>query len=149
PEPIDLQTLDAPHFPPVLDLFRVEWERAAWQHAGRPEDEARAKADLLRWRLHALVAELSGALAHHYEAVRARPDLPNTRTALGAALLRERRAGEAVEQLSLALTADPLDSETARNLYHALGETDDSPGQLRLARERRLLARAAPQLFPP
>jgi hypothetical protein len=48
--------LDAGHFPTAFDLFRVEWERAAWKHAGDPAAEARAKRDVLRWRLHALLA---------------------------------------------------------------------------------------------
>src|SRR5205085_7392513 len=32
--------LDAPHFPAGFDFFRVEWERAAWSNAGRPDAEA-------------------------------------------------------------------------------------------------------------
>jgi hypothetical protein len=51
--------LDAGHFPPGFDAFRVEWERAGWDNAGAPETEAAAKAVLLRWRLHALLADLS------------------------------------------------------------------------------------------
>ena len=43
--------LDAGPFPPGFDLFRVEWERAAWAHAGDPNAEAAAKVSLLRWRL--------------------------------------------------------------------------------------------------
>ena len=61
----------------------MEWERAAWQNAGDPRAEARAKADLLRWRLHALLAEMTGDLAQHHEAVLARPDLGGTQAALG------------------------------------------------------------------
>ena len=70
-----------------FDLFHVEWERAAWDNAGRPADEGRAKHTLLRWRLHTLLAQWTGELTHAYEAAFLRPDLPATRTALGMALL--------------------------------------------------------------
>jgi hypothetical protein len=33
---VDPDGLDGGHFPPGFDLFRVEWERAAWAHADRP-----------------------------------------------------------------------------------------------------------------
>ena len=56
--------LDAPHFPPGFDTFRVEWERAAWANPGNPEAEASDKMRLLRWRLHVLLADQSGDLAH-------------------------------------------------------------------------------------
>src|SRR5262249_52849884 len=61
---LDALALDAGHFPPVFDHFRVEWDRAAWAHAGDPPAEALAKRNLLRWRLHLLLAELTGDLAH-------------------------------------------------------------------------------------
>jgi hypothetical protein len=38
------EQLDAAHFPPGFDLFRVEWERAAWRNAGRPRQEVRDKS---------------------------------------------------------------------------------------------------------
>ena len=77
------ETLDAPHFPPDFDHFRVGWERAAWENSGRPAAEARAKHTLLRWRLHTLLAELTGELVHYHAAALARPGLPLTRAALG------------------------------------------------------------------
>jgi hypothetical protein len=46
--------------PPRFDLFRVEWERAGWSHAGQRDAEAGAKRDLLRWRLHAALADWTG-----------------------------------------------------------------------------------------
>jgi tetratricopeptide (TPR) repeat protein len=55
--------LDAGRFPPGLDPFRREWERAAWANAGRPAAEAVAKVRLLRGRLHALLDEVTGGLA--------------------------------------------------------------------------------------
>src|SRR5262249_13127328 len=42
--------LDCGHFPPSWSVLRVEWQRAAWVHAGRPAEEAEAKCALLRWR---------------------------------------------------------------------------------------------------
>ena len=58
-----------------------------------PTAEARAKADLLRWRLHGLLGELTGDLAHYREAALARPDLAPGLAALGCALGRAGRAG--------------------------------------------------------
>jgi GT2 family glycosyltransferase/tetratricopeptide (TPR) repeat protein len=141
-----LPGLDDCHFPPAFDHFRVEWERAAWANPGHRAAEVNAKRDLLRWRLHALLAELTGELAHHYEAVGARPDLAPTRAALGCALGRAGRPGPAVPHLRQAVRAVPFDSAAARALFHALGESGDVRGQRVLARDRRLLARAAPQL---
>jgi len=56
--------LDSTHFPIGFDLFRVEWERAAWANAGRRMLEIRAKLDLIRWRLHSLLASLTGNVTH-------------------------------------------------------------------------------------
>jgi tetratricopeptide (TPR) repeat protein len=134
--------LDAGHFPPAFDLFRVEWERAAWANAGRPAAEARAKQELVRRRLHTLLADLTGELSHYHEAAVARPDLATTRAALGCALGRLGRPAEAVPHLSFAVEEDPFDTPAARALSAALGEVGDVEGQKRLAHERRLLNRA-------
>jgi hypothetical protein len=58
------EALEAPPYPGTFGVLRVEWERAAWQNAGRPAGEQAAKRELLRWRLHTLLAELTGDLAH-------------------------------------------------------------------------------------
>src|SRR5262249_50405005 len=137
--------LDAGHFPPAFDLFRVEWERAAWARAGSPVAQTCAKRDLLRWRLHALLAGLTGDLTHYYEAAAARPDLPSTQAGLGCALARARRLPEAASHLRQATAADPFDADAVRALFHVLGEAGDGDGQRRLARDRRLLHQAAPQ----
>jgi GT2 family glycosyltransferase/tetratricopeptide (TPR) repeat protein len=139
---------EAGHFPPAFDLFRVEWERAAWAHAGDPTGESRAKAALRRWRLHALLSDLTGELRHYYEAVLARPDLPSTRAALGCALGRAGQVAEALPHLRFAVAQDPFDRGAARALGHVLGQAGDADGFRRLARDRRLLARAAPQVVP-
>jgi GT2 family glycosyltransferase len=140
--PLDL---DAGHFPPGFDPFRVEWERAAWANAGRPAAEAPAKRQLLRWRLHDLLAGLTGEPAHAYEAALACPDLPAAAAELGATLALRGRDAEAVPHLRRALAGNPFDQAAARALFKALGAAGDADGQRRLARERRLLAAAAPQ----
>src|ERR671923_3096500 len=98
------------------DFFRVEWEQAGWQHPGDPQGETPAKQQLVRWRLHGILADLTGELPHYCEAVVARPDLPTSRAALGCALGRNRQAGEAVEHLRQAVQANPLDLAAARAL---------------------------------
>jgi GT2 family glycosyltransferase/predicted Zn-dependent protease len=142
------ETVESGHFPPAFDTFRVEWERAAWAHAGQPDREIQAKRALLRWRLHTLLADLTGLLGHRFEAVLARPDLPGARSALGCALVRAKHPAEALSHLARAVADNPFDLEAARALFQALGETGDGVGQCRLADDRRLLARAAPQAVP-
>jgi GT2 family glycosyltransferase/tetratricopeptide (TPR) repeat protein len=137
--------LNAAHFPPAFDLFRVEWERAAWAHAGSPKAEAQAKRELLRWRLHALLADMTSDLTHYHEAAAARPDLPTTQAALGCALARARHLPEAAAHLRQAVAANPFDADAARALFHVLGEAGDADGQRLLARDRRLLQQAATQ----
>lgn len=137
----NLAPLTDPHFPPAFDVFRVEWERAAWQNAGQPWAEHRDKRQLIRWRLHTLLADLTGDLHHFYEASIARPDLPITRAVLGCALARVGRAADAVPHLRRALADNPLDLQAGRALFQVLGDAGDGLGQRRLAAERRALAR--------
>jgi tetratricopeptide (TPR) repeat protein len=146
PRPADLE---GGHFPPAFDHFRVEWECCAWQNAGRPGAEARAKCELLRWRLHSLLGELTGDLHHLHEAVLARPDLPPGRAALGLALERAGRADEALPHLLQAVAGAPLDAAAARALHRALLRAGDPEAAARLAHERLLLARAAPEAVAP
>src|SRR5262249_10445401 len=61
---------------------------------------------------------------------------------------RARRFPEAVAHLRQAVADNPFDADAARPLYQALGQVGDTDGQRRLARDRRLLARAAPQVVP-
>jgi GT2 family glycosyltransferase/tetratricopeptide (TPR) repeat protein len=140
--------LDGGPFPPGFGLFRVEWERAAWAQAGDPAGEQHAKLGLIRWRLHGLLAELTRDLPDAYEAVLARPDLPSSRALLGFALARHGRPAEAATHLRQALRANPFDRAAARACFQALGAADDGRGQRRLACDRRLLHRAAPQAVP-
>lgn len=142
---LDRAVLDAVHFPPAFDHFRVEWERAAWSHAGDPGAESAVKADLLRWRLRTLLAELTGDLVHYYEAVSARPDLPVTQASLGCALARSGHVQEALPHLRRAVDGNPLDVHAARALYQALRDTQNKRAQEQFAAERRRLAKAVPQ----
>jgi len=137
--------MDGPHFPTGFDFFRVEWERAGWMYAGLPAREAQAKLRLVKWRLSLLLAELTGDVAYGYEAVLARPDLPVSRAMLGVNLLKAGRAAESIEHLRQAAHADPFDNQAARLLFQAYGAAQRGLDQRRLARERRLLLRAAPQ----
>jgi len=140
--------MDAIHLPLAYDFFRVEWERAAWSHAGRPPQEAAAKLQLLRWRLHMLLAESTKQMHHYYEAGIARPDLPITQAALGGALARAGKTTEAATHLRQAVVDSPFDTTVPRVLFNVLGKAGDRIGQRRLARDRRLLSQAAPCVVP-
>jgi len=131
-----------------FDLFHVEWERAAWDNAGRPADEARAKHTLLRWRLHTLLAQWTGELTHAYEAAFLRPDLPMTRAALGAALLRANHPSEALDHLRLAVAGNPLDRAAARARFQAMNAVGDGEGQRQFIDDQRCLWQACPSLVP-
>src|SRR5207249_4308600 len=145
---LPLSGFDAGIFPFGFDVFRVEWERCAWQHAGRPAQEAAAKCRLLRWRLHSLLAEWTRDIAHAYEAALTRPDLPAAQALLGEALAAVKRPAEAIPHLKQALAGNPFDLQTSRLLFQTLGDAGDGLGQRRLAEERRLLAKAAPEAVP-
>jgi tetratricopeptide (TPR) repeat protein len=135
-------------YPLGFDAFRMEWERAAWEHAGRPADEVRAKQALIGWRLHSLLADLTGDLRHYYEAVLCRPDLPMARAALGCALARGGRFGEAVGHLRLAVAGNPFDQQAARALGGVLNQLNLVGERDRFLESRRLLAEAAPLAVP-
>jgi glycosyltransferase involved in cell wall biosynthesis/tetratricopeptide (TPR) repeat protein len=139
---------DLPHFPLQYDFFRVEWERAAWEHPGDPAAELRAKHALLRWRCHALLADLTGELSHFHEAVLARPDLPVTRAALGCALGRAGKPRLAVPHLRRAVEGNPFDLAAARALWQALQDAGDPTAAEEVAARYRLLHRAAPAVVP-
>jgi tetratricopeptide (TPR) repeat protein len=126
---------DGPHFPLQFDLFRVEWERAAWENAGDSRAEVAAKLHLVRWRLSTILGELTGELAYYYEAAMARPDLPVTRAALGCALARAGKHAEAVPHLRYAVAGNPFDKAAARALYQVLGLTGQAVEQRRASPE--------------
>jgi GT2 family glycosyltransferase len=133
----------------AFDPFHVEWEQAAWRAAGDPTLEARHKRDLMLWKLHGMLANNSGELSHYYEAALRRPEAPHTRAALGDALVKAGHPEEAAEHWRRALAVNPLDRDMARAFYHVLGSVEDIDERRRLIEDRRLLARALPQLVPP
>ena len=127
----------------------VEWERAAWLHAGDPAGEIAAKRALVRWRLHALLAELTDDIAHFEAAVAAGPDLPSSHAALGCAVARAGRLAEALPHLRRAVADQPFDAAAARALFQVLADLGRSEEGQELISERRLLAKAAPQVVRP
>ena len=145
---LDAASLEGMPLCQAFDPFHVEWERAAWAAAGDAAAEARAKRALILWKLHGVLAAWTGELPHHYEAALRRPELAAGRAALGKALARADRAGEASEHLRQALEDNPLDREAARAHFQILGTANDVEGRRRLAEDRRLLARAMPQVAP-
>lgn len=99
---------------------------------------------MLRWKLHFTLATLPGDLVHYHEAALARPDLPETRTALGCALARAGRPADALPHLRAAHAADPFDPDTARALYQCLADLGHEIGMRAFAKERRALHAVAP-----
>jgi hypothetical protein len=138
---------DALPFPPDFGLVRVEWERAAWRHAGDRAAEVAAKARLLRWRLHTLLGRLrQEEPEHHGRAAALLPDVPSSQAAHGCALARAGHLEQAEPLLRRELAANLLDAEAARahfRLLRELGQHDDAD---RLAAQRRRLTRVAPHL---
>jgi GT2 family glycosyltransferase len=141
--------LDAGLFALGYGELRVEWERAAWLHAGNPQAEGAAKGRLLRWRLHLLAAQGTEELSHAYEAVLARPDLAPGQALLGHLLSKQQQPARARAHFREALAARPFDLDLGRALFQALGNAGDGEGQRRLARDWRLLRQAAPELIAP
>src|SRR5450755_3628599 len=82
-----------------IDEFGIAWERAGMRHAGCPEAEAAAKKALVRWRLHQLLSDLTGATSHFFEAALANPESCSTRAALGSALARAGKVDAAIAHL--------------------------------------------------
>jgi glycosyltransferase involved in cell wall biosynthesis len=139
--------LDWFSFPPTFDTFRIEWERSAWSRAGDPGGEAKAKYGLLQWKLHGLVARLSGELPSAYEQTLARTDLPSSWVNLASQLQRAGQPQQAAFHLHRALELDPFDPVAARTLSQ-LHQTTQPALHAALADERRELSRIAPQLVP-
>jgi hypothetical protein len=141
---------DEPPDPRVTPLFRIEWERAGWEYAGRPQAEAQAKRRLLRWGLHMLLSRIPGASPEQSQlASMARSDLPTTQGALAAACYRIMRHPDAIAAFWQELSVNPLDNEAARGLVQVLAEFGDFPSLALLAERRRLLSSVAATDVPP
>ncbi len=139
---------DCPHYPAGFDVFRVEWERCAWMHAGDPLSELTHKRVLIRWRLHGLLGDLTGDLAHYEAHAAARRDLPTGRAALGCALARSKNLELAIPHLRAAIEGNPFDVQAARASYQCLRDAGQPDRASRFAESRRRLASAAPNLVP-
>jgi glycosyltransferase involved in cell wall biosynthesis len=135
-------------YPVRFDHLRVGWERAAYDHPGDPTAEGAAKVALLRGRVAAALAELTGEPAAYRLAADAGPHIPAARAALGCALARAGHLTEGIEYLRFAVENDPFDAPAARALEAALAAAGDAAGVAELRRSRELLARAAPGLAP-
>lgn len=141
--------LEGAHLPFGFTPFRVEWDRAAHDLLGDPAAEASAQRRLLRWRLHSLLAQVTGEVAHGYAALAAGPELPSASAALGQHLLTRGQPLLALPHLRAAVAGHPLDRASAFALDQALGATGCRRAQGALRQHRRLLAQAAPHLVPP
>ncbi|MFO0809264.1 MAG: glycosyltransferase [Gemmataceae bacterium] len=144
PDPL----LDLPPYAPELPRLVAEWDRTARLWAGNPEGEARAKREMIRGRLHAVLAGLTGELSHYYESALATPHSPETRISLGCALARAGRMVEALPHLRMATMARPFDAAAARALAIALGETGNGLLVEALIDRLSRLHRIAPQALP-
>lgn len=140
--------LDAVHVPTDYDAFRVEWERAAWEHAGDAQREEQAKRRLLRWRLFGLLHRLTGDAANALQHWSERPDLAESNATLATALVRLHRPIEALPYLRQAHAANPFDRSVAQALFDTYRVLARTPEQLRLADELQWLSQAGPALVP-
>jgi glycosyltransferase involved in cell wall biosynthesis/predicted Zn-dependent protease len=135
-------------FPGAPSTLADEWERAAWSNLGKPAEEARCKRDLIAWRLASLLAECTGDISFHYDAVMVRPDLPLSRGALGVALTKAGKPAEARGHLDAAVAGNPLDRPAARALFQTLSTLGDTDARQALVENQRLLQRVAPAFVP-
>jgi glycosyltransferase involved in cell wall biosynthesis/tetratricopeptide (TPR) repeat protein len=145
---LSLDTFDDLHFSHGFDLLRVEWERAAWQNAGDPDGEAQVKEGLLRWQLHTLLGELTGDPLHHYAACVIHPEFDATRSTLAAALVKKGQHSQALPHLEEAVRRNPFNNSAAAAMHDVLGQLGLAARQQALARSRRRLCAAAPELVP-
>ncbi len=141
-------TLDLPPYCPSIPLLRAEWERAARARAGDPAAAAQAKRELLRGRLQAILAGLTGELAHYYESALATPAAPETRISLGCALARAGRLPESLPHLRRAVGERPFDVAATRALVVALTETGNAAQAEAMIERLRRLHAAAPKAVP-
>ena len=143
-----LPAWDLPLYPLDDATTRCEWERAVCVSGGDPVAEVESKRAVVRWRLHALLARLTGELSEYHEAAVVRPEHAATRAALGCALARGGRLGDALSHLRAAVGADPFDRAAARALAAALADSDEPAGVRRFARQQRWLSAAVADAVP-
>jgi Flp pilus assembly protein TadD len=103
-----------------------------------------AKATLVRWRLHSLLASAADDIAHYRIACELRGELWTSHAALGRALVRAGRAEEGVHHLRRAADLNPFDETLLPDLISALRACRDVAGERRAIEQVQLLRRAAP-----
>ncbi|MBN9517627.1 glycosyltransferase, partial [bacterium] len=134
-------------YPGGFDALRTGWDRAGWDHPDDPAAAGAAKHALLRWRAAAALAELTGDVDDYRAAVAARPDHPATRAALGHALVRAGRTGEAIDHLAAAVSGNPFDAPAAAALAAALTASGRAADAERVRARHRVPA-APPRPLP-
>ncbi|MBA4191275.1 MAG: hypothetical protein C0467_25110, partial [Planctomycetaceae bacterium] len=133
-------------YPVRFDHLRCDWERAGFDHPDDPDAENIEKVRFLKGRAAAVLGELTGELSAYQLAVELCPQIPAARAALGCALARVNRFGDAVEHLRFAVEHDPFDAPAARALEAALAASGDQVGAAAVREQRRILPKAAPGL---
>ncbi|MGE0529158.1 MAG: glycosyltransferase, partial [Bdellovibrionales bacterium] len=135
----DLAFCKVPYVPGVPPFLIQAWDQA---------DSQEAKRQVLRWRLHLILAQLGGALADFYETVLARPDLPLGRAALGCMLAREGRTREAIFHLREVVQNHPLDRQAPRVLAQLLEQSGNLLDHRQLLSYQRKLQELLPDWLP-
>ena len=127
--------------------WRMAWEAAGWKNAGDPLGEIRSKLRLIRGQLQSLLANGSGEMLHHYEAMLNCSDLVPVNAALGIEIAKTGHAVEAIGYLTKAVDGNPFDGTAAQALFRSLGQLGDTRAQRSLACDRRLLRQAMPNAY--
>ena len=147
-EELSQNVLDAPHYPAGFDLFRTEWERAAWSNVGDAEGEKQSKRQILRCWLHSLLGDLTGELKHFEAAALARPDLAVFQAAWGCALALHGHWDQARPLLQKAVAVNPFDRQAARALSQMLNDSHEWVQRSQFAQRQLDLHRTAPAQIP-
>ncbi|MFO0938678.1 MAG: glycosyltransferase [Gemmataceae bacterium] len=128
--------------------FRVDWERAGWSYAGRDAGERRAKHALLQARVYTRLGDLTGESSAYESALRFCPDESGTQMALGCAYARAGKMKEAIPLLRSVLEKNPFYFAAARAYFQAALDAGHMTLAQSIARDRRRLRQAAPDLIP-
>jgi tetratricopeptide (TPR) repeat protein len=119
--------------------LEIELETASHSRIGRPADRAAEARKLLSWQAAAWLGDLMGvapdgsplpaaALPYYQVACDLRPDLAETQTKLGNALLDTGEPERAAAAYRMALRDNPLSVDAARGLVTALVGAGDLEG---------------------
>ena len=141
---------DAPPLTSGCKILRELWEKAAWSNAGDVAAEDHSpNSRLLRWRLHGMLADLTGDLISRFESYAAMPDLAVSQFTLRPlALADAQRADEAMPCLRSAFEQNRLDRDSVRAYFDVLGRLGLVGAQHELVRERQRMSQELPQRIP-